>query len=267
MSCLYCELEKAFDSFACSIQFCARVSKVFGAASGPLRPISSAMETATNTPPHLSDAESELPPPSPAHGVFLAFPGRTTVGQIAMNLFDLDYEVPGLLRFSDVGSTVMSPTTQLAAMTYPRFMYIQVGAYSEFKRAAELFGRLEHVVHADRAVQETTDRLQIRIFLHFVSPFRALDQQARHSSMTETILDRLRTRLERVEYAYANGLPLQLSPRPTPMTSAWDEAYVAPEELHPLAASVTASETEQPDEQEAPAGADAAMTPASSSNP
>eukprot|EP00435_Cladocopium_sp_Y103_P001304 s3833_g1.t1 len=253
------------------------------------RPLHFAMQTATATPPHLSDAESEMPPPSPSVGVVLEFRGRTTVGQIAMNLFELDYEVPGLLRFSDVGSTIMAPTTPVAIMRYPRMMYIQVGAYSEFKRAATVFSTLQHVAHSDRAVQEAADRLQVRIFMHFVSPFRALDQQSRHLSMTEAILDRLRTRLDRVEYAYANGLPLQLSPRPTPQTTAWDEAYIAPEELHPLAASVPASEAELaldtdasgptttheqdpdgpdiltgPATEEAP---DAAMTPASSANP
>eukprot|EP00435_Cladocopium_sp_Y103_P033334 s391_g8.t1 len=229
--------------------------------------------TAIATPPHLSDAESDLPAPSPSIGAVLEFPGRTTVGQIAVNLFDLDYTVPGLLRFSDVGSTTVAPTTPIAVMRYPRMMYIQVGAYSEFKRAAELFSSLQHVPEVPRAVQETTDRLQIRIFMHFVSPFRALDQQSRHISMLEAVLDRLRLRLERVEYAYANGLPLQLSPRPTAQMTSWDEAYIAPEELHPLAASGAASEAE-----EAPAGAtipndpalegtDAAMTPASSSHP
>eukprot|EP00435_Cladocopium_sp_Y103_P066126 s1087_g28.t1 len=223
------------------------------------------MANATGTPPHLSDAESELPPPSAAHGVVLEFPGRTTVGQIALNVLELDYTIPGLLRFNDVGSTVLAPTTPIAVMRYPRFMYIQIGAYSEYQRAAELFAHLQHVEDAERAVQETTDRLQIRIFLHWVSPFGALDQQARHISMLETILDRLRTRLDRVEFAYANGLPLQLSPRPTPLT-------IPPEGAHPLAASAAASETNDSDPEGPPAltvaeGPDAPMTPASAANP
>eukprot|EP00435_Cladocopium_sp_Y103_P030419 s2951_g7.t1 len=221
---------------------------------------------ATNTPPHLSDAESELPPPSAAHGVVLEFPGRTTVGQIAMNLLELDYTIPGLLRFSDVGSTVVAPTTPIVVMQYPRFLYIQVGAYSEYKRAAELFDHLQHVEDAPRAVQETTDRLQIRIFLHWVSPFRALDQQSRHISMLEAILDRLRTRLERVEFAYANGLPLQLSPRPTPLTSVWDDE-IPPEGAHPLAAFAAASEPNASEPEEPTVAPDAPMTPASAANP
>eukprot|EP00435_Cladocopium_sp_Y103_P064473 s523_g26.t1 len=235
------------------------------------------MNTATATPPFLSDDENaDMLDPSPAAGVILAFRSRTTVGQIALNLFELDYEIPGLLRFSDIGSTIIPATTTVGSMTYPRMLYIQVGAYSEYKRAAEVYETFHHVADADRATQAANDQLHVRIFMHFVSPFRCLDQQSRHLSMMEAVCDRLRTRLERVEYAYAHGVPLQLSPRPTAAATAWDdEAYVPPEALHPLPAlgpevddnqtlepAVHANIGPLPDQPES----DPSMTPASSSN-
>eukprot|EP00435_Cladocopium_sp_Y103_P063693 s1353_g25.t1 len=113
----------------------------------------------TDTPPHVSDAESELPPPTAGFAAFLEFSGQTTLGQLVATTLDLNPREPGLLRLIAGNAAEISVTATVSDLEWPKHLYVQCSSYSEYKRVAPIFATLEHSPYQDRQVQYDNNRL------------------------------------------------------------------------------------------------------------
>eukprot|EP00435_Cladocopium_sp_Y103_P001180 s3748_g1.t1 len=179
----------------------------------------------TATPPHVSDAESELPPPTAGFGAFLEFSGQTTLGQLVATTLDLNPREPGLLRLIAGNAAEISVTATVSDLEWPKHLYVQCSSYSEYKRVAPIFETLAHSPYQDRQVQYDNNRFTVRVFLHYVAVFRVLSEQRRLINMQQSMIDELRRRLDRVEQAYAANAPLTLTPRPQHTWDYWAQAH------------------------------------------
>ena len=99
-------------------------------------------------PPLQPDSGSESddfhgPPPTPWTGVVLNVLMNLTLKQFLMQFLHLDSNVPGLVRVLN-NSIPIDLRSTMAALEWPRRLYVQVASYTEFQRCVAQFGLLEH---------------------------------------------------------------------------------------------------------------------------
>ena len=178
-----------------------------------------------NDPPLQPDSGSESddfhgPPPTPWTGVVLNVLMNLTLKQFLLQFLHLDCDVPGLVRVLNNSAPIDLRST-MAALDWPRRIYVQVASYTEFQRCVAQFGLLEHAPVLALDQQHAQGIFPARIYLHFVSAFRALEQYEHLVSAQSVVIVRLENRISRLEHAVANGEPLTLTPRFPPECSAW----------------------------------------------
>ena len=171
-------------------------------------------------PPLQPDSGSESadlhgPPPTPWTGVVLNVLMNLTLKQFLLQFLHLDCDVPGLVRVLN-NSVPIDLRSTMAALDWPRRLYVQVASYTEFQRCVAQFGLL---LAPDQ--QRAQGIFPVRMYLHFVSASRAIEQYEHLVSAQSVVISRLENRISRLERSIAHGEPLTLTPRLPPECSVW----------------------------------------------
>ena len=171
-------------------------------------------------PPLQPDSGSESddlhgPPPTPWTGVVLNVLMNLTLKQFLLQFLHLDCDVPGLVRVLN-NSVPIDLRSTMAALDWPRRLYVQVASYTEFQRCVAQFGLL---LAPDQ--QRAQGIFPVRMYLHFVSAFRAIEQYEHLVSAQSVVISRLENRISRLERSIAHGEPLTLTPRLPTECSVW----------------------------------------------
>lgn len=171
-------------------------------------------------PTESSDDDFYEAPPSPWTGVVLHLLVNLTLKQMLAQVFHLDADTPGLVRIL-CNSTVVDLRTSIEGLEWPRRLYIQIASYTEYQRSVNFFHQLQHAPVATPPEHRARGTLPVNICLHFISVFRALQQQDNLISSQSVVIARLEDRLRRLETAVSTNQPLVLTPRPTAQASVW----------------------------------------------
>eukprot|EP00435_Cladocopium_sp_Y103_P006836 s176_g2.t1 len=177
----------------------------------------------TNTPPYVSDQESsdDLGPVTIAHGAFQRYPGSRLVQDILMDVLNIDYTTPGLVRVVDSSNDPVEFNASVRSLTFPRALVVQIASHHQYRVSKQLYLNLTHCEDVSLQEQVESDAYQLRLRILFISPFRAIDFYERLLGMFSTVTNNLERRVQRLEHAGTTGEPLILTPRAAADWSHW----------------------------------------------
>ena len=172
------------------------------------------------TAPTPSSEDEELPPPSPYHGILKQIPFGATLHSVVKNMFRLDTEIPGLLRIQNSWDEVLHPQAKFNNFAAPRHFFICISSYTVFLDIELLLSQSQSDVALTRADERRLNRLNVRFFFRFFSPYqawdhaqKALEHSQRTLSMQSVINDNLERRLAYLEnLLHSHGLDTRLPP-------------------------------------------------------